>query len=225
MTAFLTWVYNQAEKVYTWFSDRFWSLYNAALNAWDWAMDWAAWALDAAKDWTWGIIREVYYDLTSLYDWVSYRFNNLANYIIPLVEQAIGSVIGWLNNQIAWLTDRLDSLTDWVSLTVSKVKTDLIAFFNSLMAGFRSDILSAWGWLTAIKTQLLGLIAAFTPDLIPSIVNFIKSYYALTVQFFTNPVKFIYDLVSASVVAFLSYLVAKGLGSVKYELPKPPSWS
>lgn len=224
MTAFLSWVFAQANKVYDWFGNTYYAAKNAVENAWNWAVSQANAALSAAR---------------------TYAYN--------LLQQAQGGItnaIGWLQSQIASIRagiyEDITALTDWVNWKVSQIGSfasdvfwDAINAANSFIVSIRDEI-SAWvrgsvqsiydfigqsfGWVVDLRDNIIRLLAVLTPNLLQSILNFFTSGINTVLTFIANPLDFILDIITPKFISFLCFVLAWALGTTINELPNKPTW-
>lgn len=224
MTTFLNWVFAQANKVYDWFGSAYYTLKNAAANAWNWAVDRAREAYQNAINWSYNQLlsvkttltgsiawlqQTVYTirdglmdDLSSFIDWVTWKFNTLGDYASSLVNQALSgitSTINWLTNNVQVL---IDNAVNWVW----------------------SRVMEALDWVISLRDRLLNLVTVFTTDRLSALLAFLSTGLNTITTFFANPVVFILDVIQEHVLGFLAYVIAWSLGSTKTDLPNDRPW-
>lgn len=224
MTAFLAWVFSQASKVYDWFGNAYYALKNAAVNAWNWAVDRAHEAFLDAIDWAWAQVQAtkvhllgllaglqqlisdvrngLVEDLTSILDWVEWKFMTLGDFASGLINQALDGVYALLANVQAWVESRLDQGLEWV----------------------RTTLFSTFAWLLDIRERILDLISVFTKDRLQALITFLTSGLGALTAFISNPVTFILDIIQDQILGFLAYVLAWSLGTTNNELPRTPPW-
>lgn len=224
MTAFLSWLYSQIAKVYDWFGSAYYTLRNAAENAWNWAVQQAQAALSAArsyaysllqqalnaignsasyiKSWVLGIRNTLQQDISGLFDWVQYqvsKFNGLAQSITASVLQSIG---GSLAN--------VQSLLDNV--------------LASAVNAARQFITDNFGWILDLGNQIAEVLQIFTPDRIRLILHILTVWSDTVISFMSDPLNFILDIIRPRVIGFLCYVFAHALGSVEQDIPDRQTW-
>ena len=224
MTAFIAWVYAQANKVYQWFGNSFNTLYNGALNAWKWAVEQSknaysqaiAYAFNLFKqvgqvagltvDWVLGQIQQaikgISEDVLGLFNWVEYKFSQVS----AIASSVIG---GFINNVYAYI----ESTKQWV-----------ITLFDNSIAYAQQFINDALGWLLSIRDKLFQVLTLLTPERIQALLSFLTTWLNAVVLFFQNPLIFILDVIREKFISFVCYVIAWGLGTTKYDLPNEAPW-
>lgn len=224
MTAFLSWLLGVASKVYDWFGNAYYSLRNAASNAWNWAVSQAQNAISTAQAYALSLLHQI---------------NVTINNVILLFESKLGDIrqgfIDDINAVYSWVDYRLAQIgsisTQWIIDAINSVR-DFIQFnidvINNTVQSIQENILtyvSSWiSWLFEIRDQLINLINIFNPSFLAKIIDFFSRTITGMYLFFDNPVVFILDIIQAYFIAFLCYVVAWALGTTKYDLPVNPPW-
>jgi hypothetical protein len=224
MTAFLAWVYAQASKVYDWFGSSYQTLRTAAANAWNWAVDRANAAFNAAVNYAYEIMQSVkggitssinwilqqienvrnglIEDITGLFDWVEYKLSSVRDLIVEAVQNFIGDVGAWID--------------DARNLSIS--------LFNDVVAWVQEWVWSAFGWIAEIKDRLFEVLSIFDPDNFRALLVTIEKIKSALLTFLDNPVEFILDMIWYDFINFLSFVLAHAMGTTKSELPNTPPW-
>lgn len=225
MFTLLSWLYDQAGRVYFFFGYLYTRIRDAALNAYDWARQ-------AASDaYTWARSNTLYY-----YNLAKYRIAAAIQTAWNTTIQYYGYAINWIENvrnyligQILYYYNRAvdaaqlivqgtQALIDWA---VARVKSGLenLIYYTGKAAewarGQLSDFINAR--IDQAETNLENLKATIGADTNEGIQNL--------VTIFSNPVGWIYALLLDRFTDFLCYQLAKGLGTVKYELPPAPNFA
>jgi phage-related protein len=224
MTTFLAWIYAQAYKFYDWFGSSYDTLKNAAANAWNWAVTKANEAYNNARSYAYNLlnsykvtvnnsinwledwIADVYdglrEDITGLFDWVEYKFSQVKDFAVDAFWDAI----------------------DAVKQTINNVKNNLTSIINNGLDLVRAWVTNAYGWLLTLRDSITKLIQTFTPAKISELFAMLDASKKQALLFFDNPVIFIFDLIQDKILDFLDYVIAWGLGTVKYDLPTERPW-
>jgi len=224
MTAFISWVYAQASKVYLWFGTGFTNLYNGALNAWSWAVSKATEAYNSAVSFALGIKSSITSTLTVYVDWLKARIDDLRQGVI----EDITSLIDWVEYKISSLSDFAGSVVNnalnGVYDFVTSVRDWLVNAINQSAAWVWERVLEGYGWLLSLRDDLLRLVNIFNPSTVTALLSLLGTWMQTVMLFFNNPLGFIFDLIREKFISFVCYVFAWGLGSTKYDLPKNPPW-
>lgn len=224
MSTFLNWVYAQANKVYDWFGNTYYTLKNAAANAWNWAVskaqeayfnaiDWAYSQVQAARVYVIGLINHaqtiltditngIKDDLLGLFDWVEYKFNTLGDFTRSLIQGALSGFQGFIESVRLELINVISGSLEWIN-------TQLTTLNN---------------WINPIREKLFEIITVFTSSRIQSIINFLDSGLNTFLILINNPVVFILDLLEDKIVSYLCYVLAWALGTTSQDLPTFKTW-
>lgn len=224
MTAFLSWVYAQASKVYDWFGDAYYSAKNAVSNAYNWAVQQANVALNAARTYAYNLLQQaqgginsaiswlqsqvaiirqgVYEDITNLSDWVEWKLSQVGNFASDVFWSAIDdarSFAASIQNSIYSLIDNVsNALYDYVS--------------------------NNFGWVLSLRDDLLRLLNVFSPTMVQSIISFFTTGINTVLSFISNPLEFILDIITPKFISFLCYVLAWSLGATNSDLPGNQTW-
>lgn len=218
---FLTDAWN---KVVAWFGDKFWTLYNGALKAWDWAVDRANKAYNDAINWAWYYIRGLQSDLSAVIDWVDDELGRVIQNARDAAVDAMGGFAAWASDWINYLRSQVAGLSTTVSNLYNQTVASLSAWVNSQIDTVRRFVADNYGWVLALKAQLVALVSSLTPPRIAAIIDLIDRRAAQIATFFDDPLTFILDMLRPVVVTFLSFVLAYALGSTKHDLPPFPKW-
>jgi phage-related protein len=224
MTTFLAWVYAQANKVYDWFGNAYYDLKNAAANAWNWAVSQASAAYTAARNYAYSLLLSVQGGITSSIDWLLNKISEVRN---SLLEDIAGL--------FDWVEYKFNSIRDLVSDVVWDVLGNINEFVNDVrneiinILNQTSDWLYGWvndnfGWVNDLRGAITDIINLFSVDVFMMLVNFVTTWRDAILNFFSNPVSFILDVIQDKFIGFMSYVLAWALGTTKYDLPKNQPW-
>ncbi len=224
MTAFIAWVFAQANKVYLWFGSAFWELYNAVSNAYNWAVHFAGNALNSAINYAYNLFLNVRNDVRGLFDWVISQITRIRN---DLADD-FNSLTDWVRFQLTnisgivspLISNGLQSLYNFIDGIPLSIRN----FIQNIVADIKSFINTSFGWILNIRERVFSLLDLLTPDRINSLLAFLQNWLNTIVLFFQNPLIFIFDLIREQFIPFVCFVLAWSLGTIKYDLPKSPPW-
>ena len=224
MSTFLSWVYAQASKVYDWFGSAYYTLRNAATNAWNWAVSQANAALDAARSYAYDLLRSAQGGITSAINWLQSQIANIRQGIYEDIT-ALSDWVEWKISQVGTfaVNEFWDAISD-VRSFVDNVINGVINLSHTLTDALRNEINYAFGWINNIRSSLLNIIALLTVDKIQVLLSFLGSGLSAIMNFINNPLTFILDVIQPRFISFLCFVIAHALGTTKYDLPNTPTW-
>lgn len=222
MFTLLSWLNDQAWKVYLFFGWLFDRIRDAALNAWEWARN----AASDAFWWAW--------------DWILYYYNEAKNRIGEALQSAWNSAVqlfeiarSLLNDVYVWavgeflywwgravdsaqlLVDGAVAIFNWAISQATANLRGLMDLSRIILDAARERLrISIEGRISQFETEFETFRASFSADTREGIDNI--------VTIFQNPVGWIFALLLERFIEFASYQVATGLGTVKYDLPPAP---
>jgi phage-related protein len=224
MTSFLAWVYAQANKVYDWFGSTYYTLKHAAASAWNWAVEQAANAYNAAVnyayhllqtvqsgitssiDWLLGKIADVrnslLEDISGLFDWVEYKFNSIRDLVVNIVNDILGGLWGLI-----------DDARNFASL-----------LFDNLLAWVVTWVMDNFGWVLNVRDAIFNLLEIFNPSTWNDVIEMLSGWKNTVLKFIENPIDFIFGVIQDKILAFLDYVIGWALGTIKYDLPAGRTW-
>lgn len=224
MTAFLSWVYSQATKVYDWFGSAYYSAKNAVVNAWNWAVQEAAKALSAARSYAYDLIRQVQGGINSSINWLQSQISELRSGLIEDMT-ALSDWVEWKISQIGDFTaDVFWSAIDDIRSIVYAIRDRATYLVDSAIATVYDFINNSFAWILSLRDDLTRLLSVFSPNLIQSILSFFGGQLNTVLSFIDNPLDFILDIISPKFISFLCYVLAWALGTTASELPHTPTW-
>lgn len=224
MPEFLSWLWDQALKVYDWFGDSYDALREGAAHAWEWASTLAEQAYQRARS----LILQTGDYLQQQIDWtlsyLYYLFSPLLVDVQALKDRVFNAVLTWTQTQIDYLTDLYNRavtyVNDWVAYYWELTK----AWIQARIDEVRRWIDDAYEWVLTIRDQLIALVQTGIATYAQPIYDFFSRLYALVWQFFDDPVKFILDLLWPKIVLYLSFAIAYAMGAAEDTLPPLPPW-
>lgn len=224
MTEFLSWLFAAAYSVYLWFGSQFGSYLTVILSAWTWIVNKSHEAYLMAIDWAWARIREAQQDINGLFDWVIYQFDNLRSGVL----QDLTTLYDWVVYQIehipqpdfSWLDQRINDLIDWIN----SIPENLMNWIYERVTEVQNWVWDNFGWVQDAYNYLTNLFESIPFDLFERVNNFFTDQYPTIIEFLTNPVGFILDLLWPYFVSALCFMLAHALGTTQDELPLTPPW-
>lgn len=224
MTTFLNWVYAQASKVYDWFSSSYYTLRNNAANAWNWAVSQANAALSAARSYAYDIARQVTGGITSSIDWLK----NQLTYLRRDVLDDLTGLYDWVEYKIRQIQSlTVDDVLNWIRSEIRFVYdlfNSAIAYINQQKDYIVSQFISSFGWINDLRSFINNLVNTFTNNLLKNIISFFNLDLSFILALIQNPKGIILDIIQKDFISFLCFILAYGLGTTKYDLPKSPTW-
>lgn len=224
MQQFLSWLWASAQKVYAWFSSRFYDYLDTVENTWDWIIEQAnraySDAVRKAREW----VNDLLSDIQGLFDWVEYQFGRLRN---DVLEDLTG-LFNWVEYQISQVQSiQLPSLDDIINMLYDYVMgwlDPVWSWVGDRIQEVQGWVMDSFGWLFDSFDYLSQLITSIPFDLFPAIADFIYNGYGQLRDFLDNPVVWILDMIQDRFLGFLSYVLAHAIGTTHSELPTNKPW-
>ena len=104
MTAFLSWIYNQASNVYLWFSSSFGSYLNTVKNTWSLIVSQSNSAYDIAVAWARVEINYVGLNINNVYAWATAQLQGVRTYASGLVAPVWNTILYYYNAAVNYAT-------------------------------------------------------------------------------------------------------------------------
>jgi len=225
MAPFLSWLYNQAQKVYDWFSAAYWTFRDRLSNFWKYLQGIGQQALESAKSWTYQQIQSVYNTISG---WIYSARQTLNTYIDQVRQWAysiIVSVRDWLiaqyNTIAGWLNARIDQVRQSVDTVYHYIRERIQAVINDV-SRFITDKINA---IPTLIPNLSNILNWLSPQKISEIETTLNSYKKALTTFISDPIEYLIDLIFPYFVSVLCYALAYAMGTTKYQLPPIPIWS
>ena len=225
MFTLLSWLYDQAGRVYAFFGWLYDRIRDAALNAWTWART-------AASDaYSWAVSNTLYYynrakdriteALQSAWNTTIHYYTLAINWIENVRNYLVGQILYYYNqavNAAQQIVQGTQALIDWAVARVKQGLENLI-YYTGQVAEWALQQVSAFinARIDKAETNLENLKVAIGADTAAGVDNL--------VTIFSNPVGWIFSLLFDRFTDFLCYQLARGLGTVRLELPPPPSFT
>lgn len=224
MTAFLSWVYSQAQKIYDWFGSAYYTLKNAAANAWNWAAARAAEALAAARSYAYNLLAQAQASISSSINWLKVYVANIRTGIYEEIR-SLTDWVEWKLSQVGtFAVDVFWSAVDNALSFIQSVRDDLTNLISSSIQWVFDKVSNTYSWLIGLRDKLIGLVSFFTTDRLNSLLGFFTNGLSALTTFIQNPLVFILDVIRDKFISFLCYVLAHALGTTKYDLPNQPTW-
>ena len=222
MFTLLSWLYDQAGRVYAFFGYLYDRIRDAALNAYTWART----AASDAYRWSRDLIL-YYYDrakdriaeaLQSAWNTTIYYYNLAVNWSESVRNWALERILHYYNRAVAsaqLLVEGTQALIDWSIARVTQGWENLLYYAGQASEWARDQLRNFLIQKNAeLETKIEGLKTTLGANTTEGIQNL--------VTIFSNPIGWIYALLMDRFTDFLCYQLAKGLGTLKYDLPPAP---
>jgi len=242
----VNWLVDRWYRVIEFFDTLYWDIRDAALYAWDWAVDRANDAYNRARSWAIG--------------WIETVRANLANGIqaartlaLDLYYQALSSIQYWYNRAVAGAQALVNGVIDlanalynnglawalyWVNQAAGAARAlvqgvvDLVnALSVRVLIWIAEGVARATAAAQAIVDGAAGLINASLARISKAVDDLGKQIGAdnpatqgTLLSFLTNPFGFLGAILSSFLLDMLADLLAHALGTVKASLPPPMTW-
>jgi murein DD-endopeptidase MepM/ murein hydrolase activator NlpD len=221
----LTFLINNASKVYALFGTLWNRVKDAAYNAYSWAVSKASEALNAAKSYA----TNLYYSAVAA---VNKALDAAKSFASSIVASAKSLIWGWVEAARAWASERIDWLrgivTGWIeaakSWALARVN-DAIGLFELFFRYLRSQLDDLSGTIAPWQSLIDSLLALLSPENMRRLTLLLVGFFPALLKLITSPLEWVYSTISGSFVSFLCYILAQFMGTVKYTLPPPPSWA
>jgi len=224
MTAFLAWVFSQANKVYDWFGDGYHDLKNTVVNTLAWILYYAGQVLTSAYAYAYNLVNKITGDIQNVYDYVTWRINQAWNGLL----EDIRGVYDWVEYRLSGINGIVQSILSgiWQSITdfVFSLTNGLHLLINNSIQWIYDFIDNNFGWINDIRGAVLDLLSIFSVDTFVMLANFITQWRDAILSFFSDPVGFIFDVIQGKVLTFLDYVLGWALGAVDNDLDPNPTW-
>lgn len=224
MVEFLSWLWAQAGKVFYWFGDNFYYLLNFIFSLPGLIVATANNLIQSALANVQGLLNYLYTLVIAAYQLASSVVSGIVDYVNRKIQETLVFIQG-LKQSI------LDVVTGWIAVVrtginqfVLIVRDGLLAIIQGISGELRNWVTFSFGWIINLRDRILSLLSLLTPQRINAIINFVTTWLQTVIAFFTNPLIFILDIIQPKIISFVCYVIAWGLGTTKYELPKSQSW-
>jgi hypothetical protein len=221
----LTWLIEQATKVYYWFGEQFWTLVNKVIQLPADLASWVGGLINDAETTISGWINDVY-------TWAGGAFDGVKTWAQGIVDNAYNSIVTWVNGLLTDINGAIDTAKYWVYDQAVAMVNGVIGFINQTITNFGTAIQGVQGWVIGllkpyqdIYNGLVALLNFFTPDVLRKIGDLVHTIYTFITDFMSDPMGFILSIVWKRIFDLICYGLGYGLGSVKYTLPPLPDWS
>lgn len=224
MTAFLSWVYAQASKVYDWFGNTYYAAKNAVENAWNWAVTQAQNALSAARSYAYNLLMQAQGGITNAISWLQQQVQDIRNGIYEDITAFEDWVAYKLSQVGQFATDVFWAAIDSVRNFAVSIQDGLTWIIENSVNAVYNFISSSFGWVLSFRDDIIRLVDLFSPSMVQSIISFFTGGINTVLSFIANPIDFIFDIITPKFISFLCYVLAWSLGTTNQELPTNPTW-
>jgi hypothetical protein len=220
----IQWLIDQVTSIWSTFTGYIQSIFNMISDLWRGVQTWALWAKNEAISWAVREIQSVISLVISARDWllqqIYYTWNDAKSYATNLVAQSLANLSGLIANVSNVISAYLQPVFAWVQQNVN----NLIVYVNSLIA----PLVGVFNYVSSRIAIFEAIIQNIPNWSINALVALIQTYTNPILQklaiFTDNPLDYILSVVSGRIIELVSSAIAWGLGTVKYDLPDPPSW-
>jgi len=225
MQALLAWLWEQASKVYLWFSDKFWTWWSYLNNFTYYLTSTLNSAINYASDVVIRTANTIYNVvsswITSVYNTVSEWINTVYNTVSSWITSVYSTVSGWINTVYQFINASITGAYDFVLWWIDELKGWTQRYVDVVVSGLVSLIAP----ILNVISFIINLINFFSSDVLTKLEQYVNRVHNIIILFVDDPVGFIVGLLTDVFVSFLCYRIAKALGTVKYDLPPEPTWS
>lgn len=224
MTQFLNWLFSAASKVYDWFGSSYYSLKNAAANAWAWAVSQAQSAYQSAVNYILSIQSIISNTIKNYVDWLLTKINDLREGVIEDIA-AFTDWVEWKINQVDQQIENAvqNAVTSYNNLdvTFSGLIEDAIQNATNWL---QTWVLNNFEWVLPLRNAIQNLLSLLTPDTLDDIFKRLEAWRQALDLFFQNPARFVFDVLQPKFLEYFAYLLAWALGTTIYDLTDTPTW-
>jgi len=220
----LTFLINNAAKVYALFGTLWQKVKDAATYAYSWAVSKASEALSAAKSYA----TSLYYSAVAA---VNNALDAARSYASSIVASAKSVIWGWIEAARAWASERVDWLRSIVTGWIEAAKAwafarvnDAIGLFELFFGYLRDQLDDLTGIIAPWQSFIESLLALLGPENMRRLTMLLVGFFPALLKLITSPLEWVYSTISGSFVTFLCYILARFMGTVKYTLPPPPTF-
>ena len=224
LTSFINWLFTNITKVIEWFGDRF-DIYvdilrniNAYISA----------VINPIRDYLLGKISDYY---NTLVGWVTSNYNNLIKWmndtvsniyksINSLQASITGSVTGTINSVIEFINRVSQYATD----LVNSLRVELQAWVNQQVKGLIEYAIQPLQPVLRLVDNIDKIITFFRNDVQDKVRYLLDTVVPFMVSFTSNPVGFIFDILSASLISTACYFIALAIGTTASDMDITPPW-
>jgi murein DD-endopeptidase MepM/ murein hydrolase activator NlpD len=220
----LTFLIQQAAKVYALFGYLWDKVKSAALNAYNWAVSKAAGALLAAKDFALEQLGKAYAYANGRIDW-------LKSLILGWIEAVKALALSWVEAAKAALgldiseakrssEKNLDVSKSFTMAEVGKLASR-VEIENQLT---RSNLAKTTAQVMTWKQLIDSLLALLTVENLKRLGMLLVNFFPMLLALVASPLSWIFSTISGGFVTFFCYTLARAMGTTVYTLPPPPDW-
>jgi hypothetical protein len=220
----LSWLLEQASKVYDWFSNSYWGMVDKLQNFWSYLSSAIRSVTGPLTLWAQGLVNNVK-------TWATMEFTAAYNTVSGWVAAAKAWAAGEIEVAKSWLKTQIDAVATWWAALLKTVQDQWTLTIHNIELGLRELIDKGLAALRVLINPILklfqpleNLLKFFTQDILGKLNIFLTTLYKSLVVFFANPLKFIFNLIWGRFLEFLSFVLGYGMGTLKYSLPPIPDW-
>jgi murein DD-endopeptidase MepM/ murein hydrolase activator NlpD len=221
---YLNWLWDKIEEVLLWFGSLFSTLFDGALNAWNYAVGQATKAFNNAKSW---VIAQAYAlasDITAVWGWITTQVKAIWNGILAALSTAENWAAAVINTAITWTSTQINNAIAWAEAQLIQLDATLTAWATNLVNAARQEAQNLFAPLLPLIYSVAQLLALANPVNFSNLVTFSQGVYSSLLTFFDDPVGFILSLIWPQIIEFVSFALAYALGATGTTLPPVPQW-
>jgi hypothetical protein len=224
MAAFLAWVFSVSNRVYQWFGDQYNALYAGAINAWNWAVSQAQTAYSNASSYAYSLFNNLNASLYAVQGWLQSEIVQLQAAIASISSISFTQVIAWVSQQLTPVYALINGILPQAQALITQLRQDLIGFVQGVVSDARTAVTSLFAWVNTFRGYITTLANSLDLRILPNLVKLAGSMYAQLSQFLQDPVTWILDMLSGTLLSAIFWLLAQALGATQSELPNHPPW-
>ena len=221
----LNWLLTQAQKVYLWFSDSFWTWTNILINFWSYLINTISEKLSPLWSYVSGI-------LTTVWNWIGQKASEIYNTVNGWINN-VRSYAAYLSGNLgSWINDQISIIRNWFDGLIASVKTQFNAAletarntFNYLIQPLIAGLNTVTNSYNVLKSTLENLVTAFNAAQSTNNNRVVDQNIATVATFISNPLGFIVGVLWDNFLNLLGYALAYGLGTVNATLPPKPDFT
>ena len=212
MFVLLGWLFERAWALYEWFGPKFAEYIDTVRNVWRDVVHVVEYVYQRAVDW---VDHQV--------AWLRGQLANLFSSVIAILDSVISAVYDWARARLTeireWVLSIKAEVLAWAGSVIGLLRTEVIAWIAHAKTVLRdvirsyTDAVVAWASDTVrLYPALVDILAIFSPTNKARLVDFLGRGYDELMDFFDDPRAFVYEKLESTFLAFLSFILAKGIG-------------
>lgn len=225
MGEFLAWLYSIASRVGYWFSTMWATAVDVILHAWAWASDKANQAYASAVNWAARAIADAKAGFKTFFDeakaYASSLYWTVRNWAAGEFEAAKGLINNAINTAKDYASGLYNSARNWALVEIAVAKGVVLAVLDGKISLWNNQ----FNPLLPLTGRVGSILSITEPTFLSKLADLIAHGYQNLSAFASDPI----GVTAASLWPIFESMfcnaIARGLGTVKYDLPPMPSWS